>query len=53
MSGYSDLYDDSDNYPVPLFFAETGCNEVGNRTFDDQKAILGPDMNDRFSGAIM
>ncbi|KAL8835543.1 MAG: hypothetical protein Q9170_003276 [Blastenia crenularia] len=52
-SGYSDLYDDAKDYPVPIFFSETGCDEVGEREFDDQEAVLGSEMNDRWSGAIM
>ncbi|KAL8715033.1 MAG: hypothetical protein Q9220_000990 [cf. Caloplaca sp. 1 TL-2023] len=52
-SGYSDLYDESQDYPVPIFFSETGCDLVGKREFNDQKAILGFQMNDRWSGAII
>lgn len=52
-SGYSDLHDDAKDYPVPIFFSETGCDLVGKREFDDQEAILGPQMNDRWSGAVL
>ena len=53
VSGYADLYNQSLDFPLPVFFSETGCNFVGNRTFDDQVAILGPAMNQKWSGAIM
>lgn len=52
-SGYSDLYDESQNYPVPIFIAETGCDQTTKREFHDQKVILGPQMNDKWSGSIM
>ncbi|KAL8953935.1 MAG: hypothetical protein Q9222_000222 [Ikaeria aurantiellina] len=52
-SGYSNLYDETEDYPVPMFFSETGCDLIGKREFNDQKAILGYQMNDRWSGAII
>jgi len=52
-SGYSNLYDQAAGYPVPIFFSETGCNTNRPRTFTDQAAILGPDMNNEWSGAIV
>ncbi|KAL8748707.1 MAG: hypothetical protein Q9184_007138, partial [Pyrenodesmia sp. 2 TL-2023] len=52
-SGYSNLYDDAEDYPVPIFFSETGCDLVDKREFDDQEVILGPEMNDRWSGAVL
>ena len=52
-SGYEQLYDNSVDYPLPQFFSETGCNIGGNRTFEDQAAVLGPDMNEKWSGAVM
>lgn len=52
-SGYSELYNDSLDSPVPIFFSETGCTKVGNRSFDDQVAVLGPQMNTKWSGAMM
>ncbi|KAL8904329.1 MAG: hypothetical protein Q9207_003340 [Kuettlingeria erythrocarpa] len=53
QSGYSDLNDDAKDYPVPIFFSETGCQLVGKREFGDQEAILGPQMIDRWSGAVL
>lgn len=52
-SGYQLLSEMSENYPVPIFFSETGCQTVKPRDFGDQAAILGPDMNGLWSGAIV
>ncbi|MCJ1359290.1 MAG: hypothetical protein MMC33_009291 [Icmadophila ericetorum] len=53
VSGYSQLEANATNYPIPIFFSETGCNTVQPRTFEDQTAILGPDMDNTWSGAII
>lgn len=53
MSSYKSTYQESLDSPLPQFFAETGCKKVGNRTFDDQESVLGPDMNHKWSGSIM
>lgn len=53
ISGYNELYANSSDYNIPIFFSETGCNAVSPRTFEDQSAILGPDMDDMWSGAIV
>ncbi|KAI7190793.1 glycoside hydrolase family 72 protein [Hortaea werneckii] len=52
-SGYSQLDKNATGYPIPIFFSETGCNVVEPRTFGDQAAILGPEMSDLWSGAII
>lgn len=52
-SGYKILNDMAEGYPVPIYFSETGCNTARPRLFLDQNAILGPDMNDLWSGAII
>lgn len=52
-SGYVNLQADAENYPIPIFFSEDGCNTVPPRTFDDQAAIFGPDMVNTWSGAII
>ncbi|KAL9017437.1 MAG: hypothetical protein Q9185_005255 [Variospora sp. 1 TL-2023] len=52
-SGYSEMYDEAENYPVPIFLSESGCNNIGDSRFGDQEAILGPQMNDRYSGAVL
>jgi len=54
-SGYSQLNQMAQGYNIPIFFSETGCNtqSTGGRTFGDQNAILGPDMDDTWSGAMI
>lgn len=53
VSGYDQLTAAAANYSVPIFFSETGCNTVKPRTFGDQSAIFGPQMNSVWSGAII
>ncbi|CAK7223570.1 hypothetical protein SCUCBS95973_005223 [Sporothrix curviconia] len=52
-SGYQNLENMAGDFPVPIFFSETGCNVPGPRLFADQAAILGPDMDGDWSGAII
>ena len=52
-SGYSNLQSQARNFPVPIFFSETGCNVPGPRLFEDQAAIFGPEMVNDWSGAII
>ncbi|KAB8349512.1 hypothetical protein FH972_023538 [Carpinus fangiana] len=57
-SGYETLTNQIKDYPVPIFFSETGCitqrqNNGAARTFQDQAAIFGPDMAPYWSGAIV
>ncbi|KAK2629816.1 hypothetical protein QTJ16_000636 [Diplocarpon rosae] len=52
-SGYNTLNGYASTLSVPIFFSETGCNTVQPRTFQDQPAILGPDMDSLWSGAIV
>ena len=52
-SGYSGLQALAEDYPVPIFFSEDGCNTVPPRTFNDQAAIFGPQMVNTWSGAII
>lgn len=47
------LQTEAAGYPIPIFFSETGCITSPPRTFTDQAAILGPDMDDTWSGAIV
>jgi hypothetical protein len=51
-SGYSELTAQFQNYSVPVFFSEYGCNTVSPRTFSEVKAIYGSHMTDTFSGGI-
>ncbi len=50
-SGYANLQNMSQNFPVPIFFSETGCITAPPRTFADQAAIFGPQMVQDWSGA--
>ncbi|OTA57196.1 glycoside hydrolase family 72 protein [Hypoxylon sp. EC38] len=52
-SGYVNLQQQAKNFPVPIFFSETGCNKPGPRLFDDQDSIFGPEMVNDWSGAIV
>lgn len=52
-SGYENLESEAVNFPVPIFFSETGCNTVGTRTFTDQAAIFGENMVNDWSGSII
>jgi hypothetical protein len=53
QSGYSELQKNATDYPIPIFFSETGCNTPKPRTFDDQAAIFGEHMADTWSGSII
>ena len=52
-SGYANLQKDAKDFPVPIFFSETGCNQPGPRLFDDQDAIFGPKMVNDWSGSLI
>ncbi|KKK13128.1 1,3-beta-glucanosyltransferase [Aspergillus ochraceoroseus] len=53
QSGYAQLQEYAKDYPIPIFFSETGCNAARPRTFEDQAAIFGPEMSDTWSGSII
>ncbi|OXV11618.1 hypothetical protein Egran_00622 [Elaphomyces granulatus] len=53
LSGYSMLAVNATGYTIPIFFSETGCNTNPPRDFMDQTAILGPSMEDTWSGAVI
>lgn len=53
QSGYNKLQQNATDYPIPIFFSETGCNAVRPRTFEDQKAIFGSEMSGTWSGSIV
>lgn len=52
-SGYNELVANATGLQIPIFISETGCRIPKPRLFDDQDAILGPDMEDSWSGAIV
>jgi 1,3-beta-glucanosyltransferase GAS3 len=52
-SGYDVLTEDFTNITVPVFFSETGCNNVKPRVFSEIQAIYGPDMSQALSGALV
>jgi len=52
-SGYQTLTQEIMSYPIPIFISETGCNVPEPRTFTDQAAIFGPQMNPYWSGSII
>lgn len=52
-SGYTTLNEQAKDFPVPIFFSETGCNVPGPRLFEDQAAIFGPEMVSDWSGAMI
>ncbi|KAF2870771.1 Glucanosyltransferase-domain-containing protein [Massariosphaeria phaeospora] len=51
-SGYDAIYKAVDGYDIPVFLSETGCT-TNDRKWEDQVAVLGREMNDRFSGNII
>lgn len=52
-SGYNELVQNATGLQIPIFISETGCRIPKPRTFDDMDSILGKDMDNVFSGAIV
>ena len=52
-SGYNQLVVNATGLQVPIFISETGCNKPEPRYFDDMDSILGKDMDNSWSGAIV
>ncbi|KHN98267.1 Glycolipid anchored surface protein GAS1 [Metarhizium album ARSEF 1941] len=52
-SSYNKLQEYAKNFPVPIFFSETGCNVPGPRKWDDQDAIFTKPMVNDWSGALI
>ncbi|PVV00288.1 hypothetical protein BB560_005336, partial [Smittium megazygosporum] len=51
-SGYADMAAPFKDYSIPSIITEYGCN-LGERTFKELDSILGSDLQDIFSGALM
>lgn len=52
-SGYDVQTKNFENYDVPVFFAEYGCNQVTPRKFTDVEALYGDQMTPVWSGGIV
>ncbi|KAF2104840.1 putative 1,3-beta-glucanosyltransferase, partial [Rhizodiscina lignyota] len=52
-SGYDQRIDDFQNYSIPLFLSEYGCNTPSPRNFTEVSAIYGNEMTKVFSGGIV
>lgn len=52
-SSYNELQEYAKDFPVPIFFTETGCNVPGPRLWEDQDAIFGKEMINDWSGSII
>lgn len=52
-SGYDKLQANAEDFPVPIFFSETGCNTKPPRTFPDQEAVFSDPMVGTWSGSIV
>lgn len=52
-SGFDQRTAEFENYDVPVFFAEYGCNEVQPRTFTEVQALYGDEMTPVWSGGIV
>lgn len=53
-SGYDKLYEQFQDYNLPIIFSETGCDlEDGDRDFSEVATMLGPVFQAIFSGTIV
>jgi len=52
-SGYDVLVNDYQNYSLPIFFSEYGCNLVRPRIFQETTALYSEQMTGVFSGGLV
>ncbi|KAK6462039.1 glycolipid-anchored surface protein 5 precursor [Scheffersomyces coipomensis] len=52
-SGYQQDLEGFNNYSIPLFFSEFGCNTVSPRPFTEVEAIYSTQMSSVFSGGLV
>lgn len=52
-SGYPMLQKLAEDYPVPIWMSEDGCNTLPPRNFKDQDAVFGLPMVETWSGAMI
>lgn len=52
-SGYADRTKEFENYTVPVFFSEYGCNVVQPRGFYDVPSLYSTNMTETWSGGIV
>ena len=53
ISGWNQRVQEYQNYGLPLFLSEYGCNTVAPRTFPEVGALYGPQMTGVYSGGLV
>lgn len=52
-SGYDQKVEAFNDYSIPIFFSEYGCNEVTPRVFTEVESLYSTDMTPVFSGGLV